>query len=130
MLLDPQFFTLAKAVHMITVTLTIAGFIVRSTWMLRNSPLLNARATKIFPHVNDTLLLLSALWTAAILGQYPFVDAWLTAKVAGLIVYILAGAVALTYGRTRKTRIAALALALLSFAYVVGVAVTKNPLLF
>ena len=130
MLLDPQFFTLAKAIHMITVTLTIAGFVVRSIWMLQASPLLHTRATKIFPHVNDTVLLSSALWTAAILGQYPFVDAWLTAKVAGLIVYILAGAVALTYGRTRKIRIAALVLALLSFAYVVGVAVTKKPLLF
>ena len=130
MLLDPQFFTLAKAIHMITVTLTIAGFVVRSIWMLQASALLHTRATKIFPHVNDTVLLSSALWTAAILGQYPFVDAWLTAKVAGLIVYILAGAVALTYGRTRKIRIAALVLALLSFAYVVGVAVTKKPLLF
>ena len=35
MLLDPQFFTLAKAIHMITVTLTIAGFVVRSIWMLQ-----------------------------------------------------------------------------------------------
>ena len=130
MFLDPQLFPLAKAVHMITVTLTIAGFILRSVWMLRNSPLLNARATKIFHHVNDTALLFSALWTAAIMGQYPFVNAWLTAKVAGLIVYILVGAVALTYGRTSKISIAALVLALLIFAYVVGVAVTKNPLLF
>ena len=64
------------------------------------------------------------------MGQYPFVNAWLTAKTAGLIVYILAGAVALTYGRSKRTRIKALVLALLSFAYVVGVAVTKNPLLF
>jgi len=61
------------------------------------------------------------------LGQYPFVNAWLTAKVLGLIAYILLGAVALTYGPTRRIRALAFAAALMSFAYVVTVAITKNP---
>ena len=70
----------------------------------------------------------SALASAAILGQYPFVDAWLTAKTIGLLSYILCGAVALTYGPSRSVRIPAFVLALLSFAYVVFVALTKNIL--
>jgi len=63
-------------------------------------------------------------------GQYPFVNGWLTAKVIGAIAYILLGAVALTYGQTRRIRVLAFLGALLCFAYVVTVAITKNPLLF
>ena len=124
-----QLFTFLKTIHMATVLLTIISFVVRGIWMITGSPLLNTRAARTFPHVNDTLLLVSAISTAAVLGQYPFVNAWLTAKVLGLITYILLGAVALTYGPTRQIRITAYIGALLSFTYVVYVAFTKNYLL-
>jgi len=130
MLTDPQFFGIAKSIHLVTVVLTISGFMLRGFWMLRNSPLLHVRAVKIVPHVNDTLLLLAAIWTAAITGQYPFVDAWLTAKILGAIAYILLGAVALSYGPTRRIRIGTFLGAVLCFVYVVRVAITKNPLPF
>jgi len=124
-----QLFSILKFIHMTTVTLTIIGFVIRGIWMMRESPLLNTRAVRTFPHVNDTLLLISAIAAAALLGQYPFVNAWLTAKVLGLIAYILLGAVALTYGPTRGIRISAYVGAILSFTYVVHVAFTKNPLI-
>jgi len=128
---DPQLlFSIFKTVHMLTVLVTITGFVTRGIWMMRGSPLLNTRASRIAPHVNDTLLLISAVATAALSGQYPFVDTWLTAKMLGLIAYILLGAVALTYGPTRRVRVSAWIAALLSFIYVVYVALTKNPLIF
>ena len=129
MLNNLQLFIAIKHIHLLTVTLTISGFIVRGIWMLQDSPRLNTRAARTFPHVNDTVLLISALWAAAMLGQYPFLVPWLTAKVLGLLAYILLGAVALTYGPTRRIRTLAFVAALLSFAYVVTVAITKNPLL-
>jgi len=125
-----QLFSILKAVHMLTVLITIVGFVIRGIWMMRGSPLLNTRPVRIVPHINDTLLLISAVSAAAILGQYPFVDTWLTAKMLGLTAYILLGAVALTYGPTRRIRISAYAGALLSFTYVITVAFTKNPLIF
>ena len=125
-----QLFPIFKFIHKTTVVLTIVGFTVRGIWMMRGSPLLNTRGARTFPHVNDTLLLISAISAAAILGQYPFVNDWLTAKVLGLLSYILLGAIALTYGRTRKIRISAYIGAILSFTYVVHVAYTKNPLIF
>ncbi|MDH3977654.1 MAG: SirB2 family protein [Gammaproteobacteria bacterium] len=125
----PDWFTVLKSTHMIAVALTISGFVLRGFWMMRGSALLNTRLARTLPHINDTVLLVSALSTAAILGQYPFVDAWLTAKVLGLVAYILFGAVALTYGKTRQIRIFAFAAAVTSFAYVVSVAFTKNPLI-
>ena len=125
-----ELFPVLKFIHQTTVLLTIIGFTIRGIWMMRGSPLLNTRAARTFPHVNDTLLLISALSAAAILGQYPFVNDWLTAKVLGLLAYILLGADALTYGPTRHIRIAANVAAILSFAYVVHVAFTKHTLIF
>jgi uncharacterized membrane protein SirB2 len=61
-------------------------------------------------------------------SQYPFVAGWLTAKVCGLLAYIACGAMALRRGRTMRTRAGFLVLALLAFAYIVGVALTRNPL--
>jgi uncharacterized membrane protein SirB2 len=121
-----SWFVVAKSVHVAAVLLTITGFVTRGVWMMRRSPRLNARLTRTLPHINDTVLLLSALTAAALLGQYPFVNPWLTAKVFGLLAYILLGAVALTYGPTYRIRIVAFVGAVLSFMYVVYVALTKN----
>lgn len=116
-----------KYVHVGCVVLSLAGFAARGALMLRGSPLLQARFARVAPHVVDTLLLASALWLAWMMQQYPFVHGWLTAKVLGLLVYIILGSIALR-GHTRAVRLAALAGALLAAGYVVAVALTKNPL--
>jgi len=53
---------------------------------------------------------------------------WLLAKVIALVVYIGLGLVAFRFGKTRLIRIMAWSEAILVFAYILGVAVTKNPL--
>ncbi|MDP6616608.1 MAG: SirB2 family protein [Gammaproteobacteria bacterium] len=117
-----------RTVHLITITVTICGFVLRGIWMLKGSPLLKALPVRILPHVNDTILLISAVWTATFVEQYPLVNGWLTAKMLGLLAYIVLGAIALSYGRTRQIRIRAFVGALLCFSYVVLVAATRNPL--
>ena len=116
-----------KLVHVTAVALSGAGFVLRGIWMLRDSPLLKARLTRILPHIVDTVLLGSAIWLALRIYQYPFVHGWLTAKVLGLALYIVLGTVALKRGRTRRARIVSFALAFATFAYIVAVAVTRNP---
>jgi len=96
--------------------------------MLKDSPLLFAKPVKIFPHVNDTVLLLTALSAGYVSGQLPFADAWLTAKLAGVIAYIVFGAFGLHYGKTKAKRCIFLLAALASFGYVIAVAATRNPL--
>ena len=88
------------------------------------------RWVKIVPHVVDTLLLASAIALAIIIRQYPFVDAWLTAKVAGLLLYIGLGFVALRFGKRRSTRLIAWLMAQAVFAYIVLVAIQHDPLPF
>lgn len=118
-----------KQIHVTAVVISFTGFVLRGIWMLRNSPLLQARLTRVLPHGVDTVLLVSAIWLAVILQQYPFVNAWLTAKALGLIAYILLGTIALRRGRTRRIRLLAWLGALLVFTYIVLVALTKNPCL-
>jgi len=118
-----------KHLHVTCVVLSGLGFALRGWWMLNDSPLLRARLTRVVPHVVDTLLLGSALLMAWQSSQYPFAQGWLTAKFFGLLAYILSGTMALKRARTRGRRVAFLALALLAYAYIVGVALTRNPLL-
>ncbi len=119
-----------KHLHVTCVVLSGFGFCLRGLWMLSGSPRLGHRLTRILPHLVDTLLLGSALTLAWLSGQYPFAAGWLTAKLGGLLVYIVLGSVALKRGRTPAIRASAFGLALLAYAYIVGVALTRNPLLF
>lgn len=119
-----------KHFHMGCAALSGIFFVVRGGWMLVDSHLLQHRITKIAPHVIDTLLLISAVVLVFMSGQYPFAESWLTAKLIALVVYIGLGIVALKRGKTKGIRIAALIAALLTFAYIGAVAVTKQAFLF
>jgi uncharacterized membrane protein SirB2 len=125
-----ELFNLMKSIHMLTLLISIIGFILRGIWMMKDSPLLKSKLVRVLPHVNDTFLLISAVWAGALIGQYPFVNGWLTAKILGAIAYIVFGALALSYGRTKAARIRFFVLALLCLGYVITVAATKNPLPF
>jgi len=117
-----------RYLHMALAATSLALFVLRGLWMLRDSPRLRDRWVRIVPHVVDTAFLASGIALAVLLRQYPLVHGWLTAKVFGLIGYIILGSVALKQGRTRGVRAGAFALALAVFAYIVGVARMKTPL--
>jgi uncharacterized membrane protein SirB2 len=119
-----------RTIHVACAALSILGFAIRGVLMFRESPLLQARFTRIAPHVVDTLLLASAIALAWWSGQYPFEQAWLTAKVLALIAYIVLGSIALKRGRTKRTRAIAFVLALCTVSYIVAVALTRRPLAF
>lgn len=120
-------YPLLKQIHLATVALTLALFLLRGWWMLRESPRLQDRWVRIVPHVNDTLLLASAVGLMLIVHQYPFVHGWLTAKVLGLVAYIVLGTIALKRGRTRRVRATAFAAALAVFGYIVTTALAHHP---
>lgn len=119
-----------KHIHVTSVVLSGALFILRGLWMTRDSTMLNRRWVKVLPHVIDTILLASAVTLAVWIGMYPFVHTWLTAKVLALVAYIFLGTVALKRGRTKLIRISAFMAALLTYFYIVGVALTKQATVF
>ncbi len=122
-------YALLKMVHVGSVILSFSLFFLRGIWLIQDSENLRQRWVKILPHINDTVLLASAILLAIAIQQNPLEHAWLTAKISGLLVYIGLGMVAMRFGKTRKTRIAAWAAALFVFAYIVLVALTKSPVL-
>jgi uncharacterized membrane protein SirB2 len=123
-------YSLLKQLHLATIVLTLALFVLRGAWMMGNSPRLQARWVRIVPHVNDSLLLASGIGLAVLIRQYPLVNGWLTAKFFALIFYIALGTFALKRGKTRGQRIAAWFAALLVFGYIASVAVTHDAFPF
>jgi uncharacterized membrane protein SirB2 len=119
-----------KLIHVSTALLSISGFVARGILMMRGSALLQARWVKVLPHVNDTLLLASAIFLASQWGWAALQLPWLLAKIVALLVYIALGMVALRAGRTKAVRVLTWLAAVLVFAYIVAVARSKSPLIF
>ena len=119
-----------KMIHVTSVIISYLLFSLRGIWMMQGSAALKRRWAKIAPHMVDTVLLTSAIALAVQIDQDPIHDAWLSAKVLGLLLYIGLGMMALRFGKTRRARISAWIAAQLVFLYIVLVAVTKNPTLF
>lgn len=123
-------FLLLKIVHVSCVAGSYMLFMLRGIWSLNGSPIMRRRWVGIVPHVVDTLLLASAIALTFSIEQYPFVDAWLTAKVIGLLLYIGLGFVALRFCRSKTIRLSAWLAAQAVFAYIVLVAISHDPMPF
>lgn len=119
-----------KHLHVTFVALSGLFFLLRGFWMFAGSGMLQQRWVRIVPHIVDTLLLLTALIMVFKSAQYPFVQNWLTAKVLALVVYIVLGTIALKRGRTQSVRIGAFMAAVMTFAYILAVAVTRQAFPF
>lgn len=117
---------LLKIVHVGCAALSLSGFVLRGAWMWRGSPWFKARATRVLPHVIDTLLLAAGIALVVRARQYPFVHAWLTAKLTALILYIVLGSIALKYGKNPRQRSLAFVAAILVFVYIIAVAITRS----
>jgi uncharacterized membrane protein SirB2 len=124
-----DYFTL-KAIHQGAVALSFAGFFVRGCAALVDAPWVRGRLARTLPHVVDTVLLASAIALAWRLRLDPSATPWLAAKIVALPAYIVLGAVALRPGRRRAVRATAWVAALITFAYIVCVAISKSPLGF
>lgn len=116
-----------KTVHVTCVVLSISLFALRGTLQLQSKPWRQWRLLRLAPHLVDTLLLGSALWLAWRSAQYPFEQSWLTAKLLALLLYIVLGHYALGKKTPEARRPLFFVAALLSVAYIVGVALTRSP---
>lgn len=116
-----------KLLHQSTVLLSITGFVARGLGSFMGAAWVRSGAARSLPHVVDTVLLLSALTLAWRLRLTPGAAPWLAAKIAGLLLYIGLGMVALRPSRPLAVRVAAWLAALLCFAWIVSVALSKSP---
>ena len=116
-----------KYAHLALAIVSISGFVLRGLWMMSGSALLDRKAVRIAPHVVDTLFLITGIALILQLALPVMQSPWLLAKFAGLVVYIVLGAIALRRGATMPIRQVAFVGALSAFAYIVGAAVSKSP---
>jgi len=117
-----------KSIHQAAVALSMSGFFARGLGSLTGAAWVHGRMAKTLPHLIDTALLLSAIGLAWTAGLNPLHAPWLMAKITGLFVYVGLGFVALSPKVPTEWRRAAWIAALATFAYIVSVAITKQPL--
>lgn len=112
-----------KHAHAGLAYLSALLFVIRFALVWFQAAIGNHKVLRIVPHVIDTLLLVMAVILCVSIGQYPFLNGWLTAKLIALVVLIGAGVVAV---RRRQPLLAVLTVAL--YAYMIGVAKTHSVL--
>ncbi|HCE40619.1 MAG: regulator SirB [Alcanivorax sp.] len=117
-----------KHLHMTLAALSVSFFMVRAWWSVRESPLGQRRWVRVAPHVLDTLLLTCGLILMVLLRAWPHQTPWLAAKLTALLLYIGFGTLAIKRARSSGQRALFTVLAIMVFAYMVAVAITKNPL--
>lgn len=113
-------------IHVASILLSLAGFIIRGVLMIFDSPALQSKAAKIAPHIIDTILLVSGIALVVTMGYYPWEQAWLAGKIILLLVYIVVGTMALKRGKTKQIRVVAWVLALGIFAVMLTMARTRQ----
>jgi len=116
-----------KLIHQGAVAVSFTGFFARGLGTLRGARWVGGRAARTLPHIVDTVLLASAIALAWMLRLSPLQAPWLLAKIAGLVLYIAFGMLALKPGRPAAVRVGAFLAALVTFGYIVSVALSKDP---
>jgi len=114
-----------KHLHVTAAVLSVLLFIIRACWAVTGSPRLQSGFARIAPHIIDTLLLLGGIYLASVLGWH---QPWIAAKLVGIVLYIAVGTVAIKRGKTPAGRATAAVAAVIIFLYIVGVALTKQPM--
>lgn len=115
-----------RTVHIACAGVSIGLFAARGAMQSGGADWRRWRWLRIAPHLNDTLLLGAAITLAVMSGQYPFAQAWLTAKVLALCAYVILGRMALARDGSPHRRHVVFAAALLSVGYIVAVALTRS----
>ena len=121
-----------KHFHLLTIALSATLLSVRYALMMANSKLLEKKFFKVFPHINDSFLLISGVYLIVLTGFIPFTSAapWLTEKLTCVLAYIALGMFALKLGKNKLLRTFSFFGALGWLAMAGKVAVTKVPVLF
>ncbi len=122
-----EFYPQIKLAHISCVVLSGALFAVRGICAVNGSAYANHPVLRRLSYTIDTALLAAALLLANIIGQWPFVQTWLTAKVLLLLAYIALGLIALRFGKSRPVRLACFVAALIVYSFIISVALTHDP---
>ena len=115
-----------RLLHISCAVISITLFMLRGALQFNGINWRRWRLLRIAPHINDTVLLTAAITLSLYSHQYPVAQAWLSAKVLALLLYIGLGSVAFRVGLARKVQLLAFATALLTVGDIVLVAISRS----
>lgn len=120
-------FDFLLAGHVLLATLSVSLLIYRATRRFARKPIPDTRWLRVTPHVVDTLLLATGIALAWTLGLDPLVVTWLGVKILLIVAYIGVGLLAFRLPARRPIRVGLFVLALVIFADIVAIAITRSP---
>jgi uncharacterized membrane protein SirB2 len=119
-----------KLAHVACVVVSGSLFIYRYARLSLQPDQALPKALKVLPHINDTVLLSSAIGMLSLIGLNPFTTPWLLAKIVALLVYIVLGAICMrSLPGSRRQSISFVA-AISVFAYILLVGLNKQVMPF
>lgn len=116
-----------------TIIFSIVLFILRVRLLVIKSAELKKPTYRILPHINDSILLISAISLLVMGSIVPGNDnPWVIAKIIAMIIYILTGFYIFKSARSRQNIILMFIFALMIYAYIIHTALTKsfNPFIY
>ncbi len=122
-------YEILKHTHLTAILLSFLLFFVRGNLMMRNSGKATHKIFLIAPHVINLILIASGISLAVVMQLNPTNQPWLAAKLIALVIYIALGIATFKHSNL-QARKALWVIALLAFAFMISVAVNKNPLGF
>lgn len=114
--------------HITLVLTSGALFAARGVGVLLGAHWSMALAVRRLSYTIDTALLSAAVLLLVMLGINPFAVAWLSTKIALLLVYIVLGTLALKRARTQRLRLLCYVAALVCYGFMLTVALAHQPL--
>ncbi|MCG9659190.1 SirB2 family protein [Vibrio mediterranei] len=120
-----------KHFHLMSIAISVVLLSVRFGLLVANSPKVNHPFLKRFPHINDSLLLLSGFGLIAITGFVPFTAAapWMTEKVTCIMAYFALAFFTIKLAKNNLLRTCAFLGALGWLMMAAKIAMLKTPFL-
>ncbi len=120
------FYNLLKLGHVACVVISGSLFIYRYAVLNMHPDRPLAKALKVLPHINDTVLLISAIGMLSLIGLNPFTTPWLLTKIMALLVYIVLGTICMRSLPGSRRQAGSFVAAISVFAYIVLVGLSKQ----
>jgi uncharacterized membrane protein SirB2 len=122
------FYYTLKLAHVACVVISGTLFIYRYARLriYPDQPL--PKALKVLPHINDTVLLFSAIGMLSLIGLNPFTTPWLLAKIVALVLYIVLGIICMRSLPGSRRQFVSFVAAISAFAYIVLVGLSKQAI--
>ena len=122
------FYNLLKLGHIACVVISGSLFIYRYARLRMHPDQPLAKALKVLPHINDTVLLSCAIGMLSLIGLNPFTTPWLLAKIVALLVYIVLGAICMRSLPGSRRQAVSFVAAISVFAYILLVGMSKQAI--